>query len=322
MIRAMTASVRRMLCLIPCALLVTGGLARRGSAKEHDAACPELPSLVERMRNTLLLASVHRARGSSIGAYQVMRVNATQVLREVKGDRCGVLPRYFERALARAAHASSAADAALELDLGYASAIALAMAGRLPPDTVTVKTLDVPESAQYGENCPDLFALVQRLDVPAAQVGARATQVLADLKAHPRCPRVREAIEAEGEQLVAAVDAVVLDEAPASPSAGNPVARCPELPVVIDRLTATVNVGAPLYNRGDREGCRRLYEKAARALKDELIPGGRCPVVRRELASALDEAAQAETPDSAAWALRRGFDRITNAVRPPAAVTQ
>jgi hypothetical protein len=283
-------------------------------AKEYGAGCAALPTLVERLRNTMLIASLHRARGSSIAAYEVLRTNAAAFVRDGDNRACGALPALFRRAMTRAEAAPDALEASVELDLGYAGALALVMAGRFPSEIITPKRLDVPESAQYGDECPDLFALVRRLDAPGARPEESSARVLADLRAHPRCPAVKRALEAAGtEDLAAAVDAIVLDEARTASDA-NPIARCPELPLVLDRLAAVINVGAPLYNSGDHEGCRRLYEGAARAIVDEVVPQGRCPAVRRELATARSEAASATSPSEAAWALRHGFDRITQSV--------
>jgi hypothetical protein len=285
-------------------------------AKEHGAGCLTLPTLLERLRNTMLIASVHRARGSAIAAYEVLRTNLSAFLRETEGRTCGTLPALFDRAIGRADAAPSAVEAGAELDLAYAAALALAIAGRLPSDLVAPKRLDVPESAQYGEDCPDLFALVRRLDAPGT-AAERRDRVLADLRAHPRCPRVKDTLEnAKPADLGAAVDAVVLDELRGGASEGNPIARCPELPLVLERLADAIAKGAPLYNRGDHESCRILYDGTARALTDELIPVGRCPVVRREIAAARAEAAQAMTASEAAWAFRHGFDRITESVGP------
>jgi hypothetical protein len=112
------------------------------------------------------------------------------------------------------------------------------------------------------------------------------------------------------------VDALLLDEIQASPSASNPIARCPELPVVLERLGGAINLGAPLFNKGDHDACRRLYERTARELLGPLIPAGRCPVVRKELEGALSEASTSASVGDAAWALRRGFDRIAGSLRP------
>jgi len=290
-------------------------LARAPSAqaKEHGAGCAALPTLVERLRNTMLIASLHRARGSSVAAYEVLRTNAAAFVQDGNSRACGALPPLFRRALARADAAPDALEASVELDLAYAGALGLVMAGRFPSDVIAPKRLDVPESAQFGEECPDLFALVRRLDGPGTPA-ERSAHVLADLRAHPRCPSVKRALEqANTDDLTAAIDAVVLDEA-RSVSDGNPIARCPELPLVLDRISAAISVGAPLFNSGDHEGCRSLYEGTARTILEDLLPPGRCPVVRRELGSARTEAQSTATPGDAAWALRHGFDRITQSV--------
>jgi hypothetical protein len=284
--------------------------------KEHAAGCTLLAPVVERLRTTMMLASVHRARGSSLAAYQVMRINAAALLRDPDARSCGAFSRTLERSIARAAGTRTAADASLELDLGYAGALALVLAGQLPGGTMSAKQLDVPESAMYSEDCPDLMALVRRLEADSPALETRAAAVVADLKQQPRCTRVRELLDTRPDLLPAAVDALLLDEIQASPSASNPIARCPELPLVLERLGGAINMGAPLYNKGDHDGCRRLYERTARDLLGPLIPAGRCPVVRKELEGALAEAARTSSVGDAAWALRRGFDRIAGSLRP------
>jgi hypothetical protein len=285
-------------------------------AKEHGSGCGALPTVVERVRNTLVLASVHRTRGSSMAAYQVLRINADSLVRDPAVRPCGAMGQFLAVALRRAADSSTAAAASSELDLGFTAALALAVAGRAPPDTIAAKQVDVPESAQYGENCPDFLAIVRKLESPDSPLGQRAAAVLSDLRAHPRCEGVRQMLDGPADLLPPAVDALVLDEAPQSPSADNPIARCPELPVVLDRMSAAIRVGAPLYNKGDHEACRKLYATTVRTLTEEVIPPHRCPVIRRTLGTALAESGAAATADEAAWALRRGFDRIAGSVQP------
>jgi hypothetical protein len=172
----------------------------------------------------------------------------------------------------------------------------------------------VPESAHYGDDCPDLFRLRQRLEGPAATLPARANALLDELRATHHCGQLQALLGRARVDLARALDSVRLDE-PDDPDSGNPMVRCPELPIVLERLGAAVASGAPLFNRGDREGCRRLYEGAARVVRDRIIPVARCPVVRGELDSALNEAASATDAGEAAWALRRGFDRISGRAR-------
>ena len=310
-------SGRTLAVLAACAALVPTTGTRPAQAKEHGSGCGALQAVVERVRNTLVLASVHRTRGSSLAAYQVLRINADSLVHDPAVRPCGAIGRFLEIALRRAAASHTAAEASAELDLGFTAALALALAGRAPPDTIAAKPLDVPESAQYGENCPDFLAIVRRLEAPGTPLGERAAAVLRDLRQHPRCEDVRRLLDTPVDGLGPAVDALVLDEAQQSPSADNPLARCPELPVVIDRLTSAIRAGAPLYNKGDHEGCRRVYDATARALSDQVIPPHRCPVIRRTLGAALAESGAAATADEAAWALRRGFDRIAGSVQPP-----
>jgi hypothetical protein len=298
------------------ALLVLLTPLPRLAAKEHGAGCSLLAPTIERLRTTMVLASVHRARGSSLAAYQVMRINASALLRDPEARTCGAFSTMLERAIARAARTPTAADASLELDLGYTAALALALAGRLPDGALIAKQLDVPESAMYADDCPDLLAIVRRLEAGTPALETRAAAVMADLRKRPRCGRVKELLDTRTDLLPAAVDALLLDEILASPGASNPIARCPELPLVLERLGGAINMGAPLFNKGDHDGCRRLYERTARDLLGPLIPAGRCPVVRKELEGALAEASGSPTVGDAAWALRRGFDRIAGSLRP------
>jgi hypothetical protein len=149
--------------------------------------------------------------------------------------------------------------------------------------------------------------------------------LLVDLAAHPRCARVRHLLEhAPAERLAHAVDSIRLDEADeVQPSDSMDVlSRCPELPQVIERLSAAIEVGAPQYNAGDAEACRRTYEVAARAIAAQILSQDaardRCPGVRVLLAAGLARAESSSSPNEAAWALRRSFDAILAGPRGPA----
>lgn len=292
-------------------------------AKEHTAACPALPSVIDRLRGALVLAAFHRQRGSSLAAYEALRTSAASVARDPEVTGCGVVVTVLERALARARGGDSAAAGSLELDLGIAATLSLALAGRLGDDA-SAKMLDVPESTLYGEGCPQIFRIVGQLDGDAAGLPGRVAAVTDALRAKGtkgkdtaegtnRCSAVTRLLGGSSQpssDLLHAVDSLRLDEPDRASDEDNPVTRCPELPIVLERITAVIAVGAPLYNKGDHAGCFALYQGLARALRDRVIPAGRCPAVRSELDRALLAAARARSAGDAAWAMRRGFDRI------------
>ncbi len=284
-------------------------------AKEPVAGCGPAAALVERLRNALVLATVHRARGSSLAAFEVMLVNARTFARDSAAAGCGMLAPWMTRALGRADAAPDALGASLELEQGYGAVISAAVTGRLPGDKSAVKLLPVAESAEYGEGCPDIFQISRRLAGAPETLLERITAVLKDLRERPRCAKLRQFLEnAPRSRLVLVVESIRLDEPDTLASTKNPIAGCPELPMVMERLALAIAVGAPLFNRGDHEACRRHYDSVIQNLTDEVIPAARCPGVRTELANARADATRASTPGEAAWALRRGFDRIANSV--------
>ena len=285
--------------------------APRASAKEHTAACPELAGMLARVRAGLQAANSQRQRGSSLAAYQVLRTTAASMARDGAGRRCGAVSPTLSKALARAAAAPTALDASLELDRGLDDVLSLASDGRLPRDVAPPKLILVGEASLYAEGCPDLFALAQRLDGPREGVGGRVAAVLADLRARPRCAQVRHVLErASPDRLAHAADSISLDEPEENDADAGLASRCPELPVVIDRLASAISIGAPLYNAGDAAGCRRTYEEATAAVAATVIPEGRCPIVRTLLAAGLARAKGAADDREAAWDLRHSFDAI------------
>jgi hypothetical protein len=289
-------------------LILSSGSA---PAKEHTAACPELGRMMARVHASLQAAQGHRLRGSSLGAYQVLRATAASMARDSAGRRCGALGPTLTAALARAAAAPTALDASLQLDRALDTAVTLASEGRVPRDVPPPKLLPVGEAALYGSDCPDLFALAQRLDVNRAALGERVSAILTELHARPRCAQVRKVLESAGpDRLAHAADSIRLDE-PEEDDAGAALAgRCPELPLVMERLGAAISVGAPQYNAGDAGACRRTYEQASSAIATQLIPEGRCPTVRALLAAGRARAKTAPDDRQAAWDLRHSFDAI------------
>lgn len=285
--------------------------ATGAAAKEHTAACPELAGMMARVRAGLQAASGHRLRGSSLGAYQVLHATAASMARDGAGRRCGVVGPTLSAALARAAAAPTALDASLELDRGLDDVLSLASDGRLPRETAPPKLLPVAEAALYGDDCPDLFPLALRLEGPSEGVRARVAAVLDDLRAHPRCAQVRRVLEhAAPDRLAHAVDSICLDEPEETDADTGLASRCPELPLVIDRLATAIGIGAPLYNAGDAAGCRHTYEQTAAAVAAHVIPEGRCPTVRALLAAGVARAKGAANDSEAAWNLRHAFDAV------------
>jgi hypothetical protein len=284
---------------------------RHAPAKEHTAACPELAGMMARLRAGLQAASAHRQRGSSLAAYQVLRATVASMARDGAGPRCGAVGPTLSSALKRAAAAHSALDASLELDRGLDEVISLASEGRLPRDVAPPKLLPVGEAALYGDDCPDLFALAQRLDGPRDGLGQRVAAVLDDLRAHPRCAQVRHILErTPPDGLAHAVDSICLDEPEQNDADAGLASRCPELPLVVDRLATAIGIGAPQYNSGDAAACRRTYEETAASIATRLIPEGRCPTVRTLLSAGVARAKGAADDREAAWALRHSFDAI------------
>jgi hypothetical protein len=77
-------------------------------------------------------------------------------------------------------------------------------------------------------------------------------------------------------------------------------------------LGQAINVGAPAYNRGDVEGCYRLYARTAEQLIDER---GDCPGAQRALRDGLLRCVELSDPDDRAWALRDTFDGLLDVIQ-------
>jgi len=283
-----------------------------GLAKEHTAACDGLIAVLGRVRASVDAAGFQRRRGSSLGAYQTLRATAASIVRDTGGaETCGAIGPTLEQALRRAALSRTAVEATVELDLGLDAAMALVTSGRPPHYGSPPKLPPVGEAVEYGQACSDIFPVALRLEGPAASLPARIRVVLEDLRAHPRCEHVKRLLEeTPPARLPHAVDSIRLDE-PDEPGGELSVhARCPELPILVERLAAAIEIGAPTYNAGDAEGCRRLYAETARAALGSAIGEGRCPASRALLEEGLRGAAAAGSAREGAWALRHAFDAV------------
>jgi serine protease Do len=79
----------------------------------------------------------------------------------------------------------------------------------------------------------------------------------------------------------------------------------------VEAILAAIKVGAPMYNKGDQEGCYRLYEKTALDMVAKLQT---CPGVRETLLGGVAAANKQQDFAQKAWAIRHAFDRIVGAV--------
>lgn len=79
---------------------------------------------------------------------------------------------------------------------------------------------------------------------------------------------------------------------------------------VVAAIDSAISVGAPLYNRGDHEGCFKIYE--ATAIKFE--QGSTCKGVRDAFGAGLLRVSTLSAPAAKAWAMRDTFDGLLAAV--------
>ena len=72
-------------------------------------------------------------------------------------------------------------------------------------------------------------------------------------------------------------------------------------------LMDAIQQGAPVYNRGDPDGCYRVYARTSERLIREHPD---CPGIQGALREGLRRCAGLENPDARAWALRDTFDGL------------
>jgi hypothetical protein len=76
-------------------------------------------------------------------------------------------------------------------------------------------------------------------------------------------------------------------------------------------IMQAIQLGAPTYNRGDPEGCYRLYSLTARRL---LLERSDCPGAQAALREGLQRCSQLSNADDRAWALRDTFDGLLHVI--------
>lgn len=75
---------------------------------------------------------------------------------------------------------------------------------------------------------------------------------------------------------------------------------------VIDSISSAIDIGAPLYNRGDIEACFRIYEGASAKLERDPP----CPGIGKAFGEGLLRASTMPSWKEKAWALRDTFDGL------------
>jgi serine protease Do len=78
--------------------------------------------------------------------------------------------------------------------------------------------------------------------------------------------------------------------------------------MIVTRISAAIDVGAPAYNDGDYLGCYRTYESTARAI-EAALPNA-CSGPTRALREGRATALAATTDSARAWAMRDAFDGL------------
>jgi hypothetical protein len=76
-------------------------------------------------------------------------------------------------------------------------------------------------------------------------------------------------------------------------------------------ISDAIQIGAPLYNKGDHQGCFDTYQATALKIVGKLKA---CTGVRETLLGAVAQAGRLDKPGEKAWAMRHAFDRIIAAV--------
>jgi serine protease Do len=75
---------------------------------------------------------------------------------------------------------------------------------------------------------------------------------------------------------------------------------------VVDAISDAIDIGAPLYNRGDIEACFRIYEGTSSKIERDAP----CPGVGKAFGDGLLRASTLTTYKEKAWALRDTFDGL------------
>ncbi len=83
--------------------------------------------------------------------------------------------------------------------------------------------------------------------------------------------------------------------------------------LILKGISDAVEIGAPLYNEGNFEGCYHVYEGAASDLERKLKTT--CDKPAKTLAEGRKKAARMSNPSDQAWALRDTFDALLDVIK-------
>jgi serine protease Do len=83
--------------------------------------------------------------------------------------------------------------------------------------------------------------------------------------------------------------------------------------LMLKTIGDAVDIGAPLYNDGNFEGCYHVYEGAASDLERRLKAS--CGKPARAIADGRKKAAKLSNPSDRAWALRDTFDALLDVIK-------
>jgi len=83
--------------------------------------------------------------------------------------------------------------------------------------------------------------------------------------------------------------------------------------LILKSIGDAIDIGAPLYNDGNYEGCYHVYEGAASDLERKLQVS--CDKPARTLADGRKKAARLANPSDQAWAMRDTFDGLLDVIK-------
>jgi hemoglobin len=115
-------------------------------------------------------------------------------------------------------------------------------------------------------------------------------------------------------------NALAIAQPPATPPAGGapteppPITKAEFQERIVQGLNAALDVGVPVFNKGDQQGCYQIYHGALLAIKP-LLAGS--PDLMQGLQAHLDRAGSMGTAAQKAFELRRAIDDIRWAYRKP-----